>query len=66
MIHSGPFAGYVAIFDANLPGSERVRVLLKFLQNRQLLLELPAAYVRSKKNSALLLGKADDAKLEIV
>ena len=28
-IQSGPFAGYEAIFDARLTGSERVRVLLK-------------------------------------
>ena len=33
-IQSGPFAGYEAIFDARLPGSERVRVLLKMLQGR--------------------------------
>ncbi len=30
-IHSGPFAGYRAIFDTRLPGSERVRVLLQLL-----------------------------------
>jgi transcription antitermination factor NusG len=34
-IHSGPFAGYRAIFDAHLPGHERVRVLLQLLQDRQ-------------------------------
>lgn len=33
-IRSGPFAGYEAIFDARLPGRERVRVLLQFLQGR--------------------------------
>ena len=31
-IHDGPFAGYKAIFDACLPGCERVRVLLKLLE----------------------------------
>ena len=30
-IVSGPFAGYEAIFDAHLPGRERVQVLLTFL-----------------------------------
>ncbi len=30
-IISGPFAGYEAIFDAQLPGHERVQVLLAFL-----------------------------------
>lgn len=33
-IRSGPFAGYEAIFDARLPGRDRVRVLLQFLQGR--------------------------------
>lgn len=34
-ISSGPFQGYEAIFDARLPGSERVRVLLEFLGNKR-------------------------------
>jgi transcriptional antiterminator RfaH len=34
-ISSGPFEGYDAIFDARVPGSERVRVLLEFLGNRR-------------------------------
>lgn len=49
VIHSGPFAGYEAIFDARLPGSDRVRVLLKLLKNRQLLVDLPAGQIRPKK-----------------
>ena len=32
MVHSGPFAGYEAIFDVRLPGTERVRILLKIAQ----------------------------------
>jgi len=48
-IHSGPFAGYEAIFDERLPGTERVRVLLKMLKNRQLQVELPAGQLRPKK-----------------
>jgi transcription antitermination factor NusG len=48
-VHSGPFAGYEAIFDARLPGTERVRVLLKLLKNRQVPVELPAGYVRPEK-----------------
>ncbi len=39
-IHEGPFAGYEAIFDGHISGRERVRVLLTFLQNRQLPVEL--------------------------
>ena len=49
VIHSGPFAGYEAIFDARLPGSDRVRVLLKLLKNRQMQVDLPAGQVRPKK-----------------
>jgi transcriptional antiterminator RfaH len=49
LVHSGPFAGYEAIFDITLPGTERVRVLLKLLRNRNMPVELPAGYVRPKK-----------------
>jgi transcriptional antiterminator RfaH len=49
VIHSGPFTGYEAIFDARLPGSDRVRVLLKLLKNRQMLVDLPAGQIRPKK-----------------
>lgn len=46
----GPFVGYDAIFDARLPGSERVRVLLKLLQKRQMAVELPAGYIGRLKS----------------
>jgi transcription antitermination factor NusG len=49
MVHSGPFAGYEAIFDMRLPGTERVRVLLKLLRNRKMPVELPAGYIRPEK-----------------
>jgi transcription antitermination factor NusG len=45
-IVEGPFAGYEAIFDARLPGSERVRVLLKLLQRRQVPVELSAGQIQ--------------------
>ncbi len=49
-ISDGPFAGYEAIFDARVPGSERVRVLLHFLNNqRQLPVELKAGQIKRKK-----------------
>ncbi len=48
-IHSGPFTGYDAIFDARLPGPERVRVLLKLLRNRQMPVHLAAGQIRPKK-----------------
>ncbi len=46
VIHSGPFAGYEAIFDEQLPGSERVRVLLKMLSDQNVPLELNAGQIR--------------------
>jgi transcription elongation factor/antiterminator RfaH len=44
-ITSGPFAGYDAIFDLRLRGTERVRVLLEMLR-RQVPLELDAGSIR--------------------
>ena len=46
VIQGGAFDGYQAIFDTQLPGDERARVLLKFLQVRQTPLELPLANIR--------------------
>jgi transcription antitermination factor NusG len=51
VIQGGPFDGYEAIFDARLPGRERVRVLLKLLQVRQMSLELPTTQIQPKKSS---------------
>jgi len=49
-ISSGPFQGYEAIFDARLPGSERVRVLLEFLGNkRKVPIVLEASQIERKK-----------------
>lgn len=47
-IEAGPFAGYEAIFDARLPGSERVRVFLSLLERQQKKLELPAIHIQLK------------------
>jgi transcription antitermination factor NusG len=57
LVHSGPFAGYEAIFDARLLGSDRVRVLLMFLKNRQMLVDLPAGQIRPKKSPRLVARK---------
>ena len=35
-IQSGPFMGHEALFDARLPGSERVRVLLKLISKQHI------------------------------
>jgi transcription antitermination factor NusG len=48
-ISSGPFTGYEAIFDMRLPGSERVRVLIQMLTDRNMPLELKAGQVQRKK-----------------
>ena len=48
-IEAGPFEGYEAIFDARLPGSERVRVLLKLMSRQQVPLVLPAGQVQPVK-----------------
>lgn len=50
VIDEGPFRGYEAIFDARIPGSERVRVLLQLLDARRVRIELPAANIRQKRN----------------
>jgi len=49
-IHDGPFAGYEAIFDLRLPGSERVRVLIQLLSERQVPLELQVGQIRQIKS----------------
>ena len=49
VIQGGPFDGYEAIFDSRVLGRERVRVLLKLLQVRQLNVELPTTQIQRKK-----------------
>jgi transcription elongation factor/antiterminator RfaH len=50
MIQFGPFEGYEAIFDARIPGTERVRVLLQLLSNqRHMPVELDASHIKRKK-----------------
>ncbi len=49
VIQGGPFDGYPAIFDTRVSGNERVRVLLKLLQTRQMQLELPANQILPAK-----------------
>ena len=48
-ISSGPFAGYEAIFDMRLPGSERVRVLIQMLSDRKISVDLKAGQVERKR-----------------
>lgn len=51
LVQSGPFAGYEAIFDERIPGRDRVRVLLGFLQKRQVPLELREQQIGRVKRS---------------
>lgn len=50
-IEKGPFAGYEGIIDSQIPGKERVRVLLRMLQDRKVPVELSAEDVIIKKKS---------------
>lgn len=49
LIQAGPFAGYQAIFDTRISGTERVRVLLEFLSNRRVPVELAVHQVQRLK-----------------
>ncbi len=51
VIQAGPFAGYEAIFDGRISGQERVRVLLNFLQKRQVVVELGQQQISRVKRS---------------
>jgi transcription antitermination factor NusG len=55
-IHWGPFAGYEAVFDASLPGRDRVKVLLRMLERYQLPVELPADQISLKAAATTLMG----------
>jgi transcription antitermination factor NusG len=48
VIQAGPFQGHEAIFDARLQGSDRVRVLLKFLNDRHVPMELHVGQIQCK------------------
>lgn len=50
-ISDGPFAGYEALFDTRLPGTERVRVLIQMLSDRHLPVELRSGQIERKKKS---------------
>lgn len=49
IIDRGPFAGYEAMFDVQLHDSDRVRVLLDLLGNRQVTLSLELGHIRPKR-----------------
>jgi transcription antitermination factor NusG len=45
VIHHGVFAGYEGIFDIQLSGTDRVRVLLSSLENQLIPVEMPAGCI---------------------
>lgn len=49
-ITNGPFSGYEAIFDAKITGTERVRVLLHFLNDRRVPTEISSGAIKQKKS----------------
>jgi transcription antitermination factor NusG len=48
-ITEGPFAGYDGIFDAYLPGNQRVQVLLAFLSRHPQPIKLDSSAIRKQK-----------------
>jgi len=52
-ISAGPFAGYEAIFDSRLQGTDRVRVLLKMMQDQQIRVEIPVNQLTWKKSAQI-------------
>lgn len=50
-IDHGPFDGYEAIFDARIPGTERVRVLLRLISERQVPIEMDASQIQRRNRS---------------
>lgn len=50
-IQGGTFSGYEAVFDLHVPGSQRVRVLLKMLEQERIVpVVLPADMIRPEGN----------------
>lgn len=49
LIQAGPFEGYEAIFNEKVPGTDRVRVLLQFLSDRNVPVELDASNIEKSK-----------------
>ncbi len=50
-ITDGPFTGWEGIFQSQLSGSDRVKVLLRIIHAQQKLVELPAGLLRSTNQS---------------
>ena len=46
IVREGPLAGYRGVFDLNLPGSKRVKIMLELLHDQYKRMELPAEQIR--------------------
>jgi transcription antitermination factor NusG len=51
VVHGGVFAGYEGIFDVQLSGTDRVRVLLSLLNDQFIPVEMSAGYIHQAKQS---------------
>ncbi len=49
LITEGPYVGYSALFDRQLPGKERARVLLQMLSERYVSVELNAGWIQKTR-----------------
>jgi transcription antitermination factor NusG len=49
-ILDGPFERYQAIFDTALEGSDRVRLLIKFIRDKQIRVQVPADMAKPQKS----------------
>ena len=49
IVSKGPLAGYKGVFDVQISGSQRVRILLEMLGEQSKCLELPASYIQPAK-----------------
>jgi transcription antitermination factor NusG len=45
VVHDGVFTGYEGIFDIQLSGTDRARVLLSILENRLVSVEMPISCI---------------------
>jgi transcriptional antiterminator RfaH len=50
LIKGGPFEGYQAIFDSELDGSDRVRLLIQLLHQEHVRIQVPVSMVRPVKS----------------
>jgi len=51
MIQDGIFSGYEAVFDTNISGENRVRVLLNLIQDRKIPVEIEGGKIRRIRSS---------------